>query len=55
MMTSLAGQMWGEQWMLYLDFSKAFYTVSYDILIMKMRKCGIEEWMVRWAENWLTG
>ena len=33
----------------------AFDTVSYDILIMKMRRCGIDEWMVRWFEIWLAG
>ena len=36
---------------IYLDFSKAFDT----FLIMKLIKCGIYDWMVRWAENWLTG
>lgn len=39
----------------YLDFRKAFDTVSHNILVMKLRKCGIDEWMVRWIENWLTG
>ena len=38
-----------------IDFSKAFDTVSHSILIMKLRKCGIDEWMLRWIENWLTG
>ena len=39
---------------IYLDFSKAFDTVSHDILIWKLRKCGIDEWMLRWVENWLS-
>jgi len=39
----------------YLDFSKAFDTVSHNILIGKLRKCGLDEWSVRWIENWLNG
>ncbi|GAB0209158.1 mitochondrial enolase superfamily member 1 [Grus japonensis] len=38
-----------------LDFSKAFDTVSHNILIGKLRKCGLNEWTVRWVENWLNG
>jgi len=39
----------------YLDFSKAFDTVSHNILIGKLRKCGLDEWSVRWTKNWLNG
>ena len=39
---------------MYLDFRKAFDTVSHNILVMKLRKYGIDEWLVRWTENWLT-
>ncbi|GAB0207209.1 mitochondrial enolase superfamily member 1 [Grus japonensis] len=31
----------------YLDFSKAFDTVSHNILVSKLRKCGLDEWTVR--------
>ncbi|PKU46837.1 rna-directed dna polymerase from mobile element jockey- hypothetical protein [Limosa lapponica baueri] len=37
----------------YLDFSKAFDTVSHSILICKLRKCGLDEWTVGWIENWM--
>ena len=39
----------------YLDFSKVFDTVSHNILLKKLRKCGIDVWTVRCVENWLTG
>jgi len=39
----------------YLDFSKAFNTVSHNILLGKLRKCGLDEWSVRWIEIWLNG
>jgi len=39
----------------YLEFSKAFDTVSRNILLGKLRKCGLDEWSVRWTENWLNG
>ncbi|GAB0182178.1 mitochondrial enolase superfamily member 1 [Grus japonensis] len=34
---------------------EAFDTVSHNILIGKLRKCGLDEWTVRWVENWLNG
>jgi len=39
----------------YLDFSKAFDKVSHNFLLAKLRKCGLDEWSVRWTENWLNG
>ena len=28
----------------YLDFSNAFDTICHNIHVMKIRKCGIDEW-----------
>jgi len=39
----------------YLDFSKALDTVFHNILLGKLSKCGLDEWSVRWTENWLNG
>lgn len=39
----------------HLDFSKIFVAVSHNILIVKLSKYGIDEWTVRWTENWLDG
>ena len=36
----------------YLHFSRAFDTVSHNILVGKLRKCRIDEWTVKWTENW---
>jgi len=38
----------------YLDLSKVFEMISHNNLIGKLRKCGIDEWTVRWIENQLT-
>jgi len=39
----------------YLDFSKSFDIVCHNILLEKLRKCGLDEWTVRWIENWMNG
>ncbi|CAM5147566.1 unnamed protein product [Eretmochelys imbricata] len=39
--------------MLFLDYSKAFDTVSHSILASKLKKYGLDEWTIRWIESWL--
>ncbi|CAM4607923.1 unnamed protein product [Lepidochelys olivacea] len=38
---------------LFLDFSKAFDTVSHNILVSKLKKYGLDECTIRWVESWL--
>ncbi|CAM4646787.1 unnamed protein product [Caretta caretta] len=38
---------------LFLDFSKAFDTVSHSILASKLKKYGLDEWTIRGIESWL--
>jgi len=38
-----------------LDFTKAFITVSYKILIEEPMKYGPYEQTVRWIESWMNG
>ncbi|CAM5167636.1 unnamed protein product [Natator depressus] len=40
-------------YVLFLDFSKAFDTVSHSILAGKLKKYGLDEWTIRWIESWL--
>ncbi|CAM4696941.1 unnamed protein product [Caretta caretta] len=35
---------------LFLDFSKAFDTVSHSILVSKLKKCGLDECTIRWLD-----
>ncbi|CAM4359497.1 unnamed protein product [Caretta caretta] len=39
---------------LFLDFSKAFDTVSHSILVSKLKKYGLDECTIRWVESWLN-
>ncbi|CAM5076222.1 unnamed protein product [Natator depressus] len=38
---------------LFLDFSKAFDTVSHSILASKLKKYGLDEWTIKRIESWL--
>ncbi|KAK4810730.1 hypothetical protein QYF61_007704 [Mycteria americana] len=40
---------------LYLDFSKAFDTVSHSILLEKLAAHGLDGCTLRWVKNWLDG
>ncbi|PKU49455.1 rna-directed dna polymerase from mobile element jockey-like [Limosa lapponica baueri] len=39
----------------YLDFSKAFDTVSHRMLLEKLAACGLGGHTLRWVKNWLDG
>ncbi|KAK4823429.1 LOW QUALITY PROTEIN: hypothetical protein QYF61_002115 [Mycteria americana] len=40
---------------IYLDFSKAFDTVSHNILLEKLVAHGLDRCTLRWVKNWLNG
>jgi len=39
----------------YLDFSKAFDTVSHSILLQKLAVRGLDRYTLDWVRNWLEG
>ncbi|PKU41508.1 rna-directed dna polymerase from mobile element jockey-like [Limosa lapponica baueri] len=39
----------------YLDFSKAFDTISHSILLKKLATHGLDGYTLCWVKNWLTG
>ena len=41
--------------MVYLDFSKAFDTVSHSILLEKLAAHGLDRYAFSWVKNWLEG
>ncbi|GAB0207679.1 mitochondrial enolase superfamily member 1 [Grus japonensis] len=40
---------------IYLDFNKAFDTVSHSILLEKLAAHGLDRCTLRWVKNWLEG
>uniref|UniRef100_A0A452IYF5 Myosin motor domain-containing protein n=1 Tax=Gopherus agassizii TaxID=38772 RepID=A0A452IYF5_9SAUR len=45
---------WGEAVdVVYLDFSKTFDTVLYDLLINKLGECNLDGATIRWVHNWM--
>jgi len=40
---------------IYLDFSKAFDTVSYSILLEKLVGHSLDRCALLWVKNWLNG
>ena len=40
---------------IYLDFSKAFDTVSHSILLEKLEAHALDRCTLRWVKNWLDG
>ena len=43
-----------EHDVIYLDFAKAFDKVDHEILIHKLRQCGVQGKLLKWIEQFLT-
>ena len=39
----------------YLDFSKAFDTVSHSLFLQKLSVRGLDRYTLGWVRNWLEG
>ena len=39
----------------YLDFSKAFDTVSISLILGKLAACGLDRYALCWVKSWLEG
>ena len=39
---------------IYLDFTKAFEKVDHEILVHKLRQCGVQGKLLKWIEQFLT-
>uniref|UniRef100_A0A8C2SLP0 Reverse transcriptase domain-containing protein n=1 Tax=Coturnix japonica TaxID=93934 RepID=A0A8C2SLP0_COTJA len=39
----------------YLDFTKAFDTVSHAVLLQKLAACGLDGYTLSWVRSWLEG
>lgn len=50
-LVQLPGCMRREQWMLSTSILARFLTLSHNVLIGKLRICGLDDWTVRWILN----
>ena len=46
--------MTGHQWIIYLDFQKAFNKVQNQRVLLKLKAHGIGNVVINWIEEWFT-